>query len=79
MLNIELMCKLPRNMKSTIKAGFELKSGLTFIAGSPMNVLNASGCIVSSNREDSSKDLLEKDCVANEFQRHVFKQSVECT
>ena len=67
-----------KTYESIIKAGFELKSGLTFIAGSPMNVLNASGCIVSSNREDSSKDLLEKDCVAKEFQRHVFKQSVEC-
>ena len=67
-----------KTYESIIKAGSELKSGLTFIAGSPMNVLNASGCIVSSNREDSSKDLLEKDCVAKEFQRHVFKQSVEC-
>lgn len=64
--------------ESIIKAGSELKDGLTYIAGSPMNVINANGGIVSSNWEDKSKNLFEKDCIAKEFQRYVFKQSVEC-
>jgi hypothetical protein len=64
--------------ESIIHAGSELKNGLTFIAGSPMNVLNANGNIVSSNWDDASKKLLEKDCIAKEFQTYVFKQSVEC-
>ena len=64
--------------ESLIHAGSELKNGLTFIAGSPMNVLNANGNIVSSNWDDASKKLLEKDCIAKEFQTYVFKQSVEC-
>ncbi|MBR4916912.1 MAG: DUF4209 domain-containing protein [Fibrobacter sp.] len=67
-----------KTYESIIKAGSELKNGLTYIAGSPMNVLNANGSIVSSNWEDASKNLLEKDCVAKEFQKYVFKQSVEC-
>ena len=64
--------------ESIIHAGSELKNGLTFIVGSPMNVLNNSGCVMSSNRGDASKDLLEKDCIAKEFQTYVFKQSTEC-
>lgn len=64
--------------ESITKAGSELKKGFTYIVGSPMNVINANGGIVSSNWEDRSKKLLEKDCIAKEFQRYVFKQSVEC-
>ena len=64
--------------ESITKAGSELKKGFTYIVGSPMNVINANGGIVSSNWEDGSKKLLEKDCIAKEFQRYVFKQSVEC-
>ena len=64
--------------ENIIKAGSELKKGLTYIVGSSMNVINANGGIVSSNWEDGSKNLLEKDCIAKEFQRYVFKQSVEC-
>lgn len=67
-----------KTYEGVISAGTKLKKGLTFTMGSPMNVLNACGSIVSSNRDESSKNLLEKDCIAKEFQRHVFKQSVEC-
>ena len=43
-----------------------------------MNIINNEGGIVSSNRKDSDKDLLKNKCIANEYQRIVFKQSTEC-
>ena len=67
-----------KTFESIIKSSSDLKNGLTFAIGSPMNVLNENGGIVSSNREQSNKDLFEKDCVAKEFQKYVFKQSMEC-
>ena len=81
LLFVHLLKSIALNEKtyeSIIKAGFELKNGLTFFAGSPMNVLNDNGSIVSSNWEDTSKNLLEKHCIAKEFQKYVFKQSSEC-
>lgn len=67
-----------KTFESIIKSSSDLKNGLTFAIESPMNVLNEDGGIVSSNREQSNKDLFEKDCVAKEFQKYVFKQSTEC-
>lgn len=67
-----------KSFESIVKFGTEVKNGLTFVIGSPMNVLNEEGCIVSSNRKDSDKDLFEKDCIAKEYQKYVFKQSMEC-
>lgn len=67
-----------KTFESIIKSSSDLKNGLTFAIGSPMNVLNENGGVVSSNREQSNKDLFEKDCVAKEFQKYVFKQSMEC-
>jgi len=67
-----------KTFESIIKSSSDLKNGLTYAIGSPMNVLNEDGGVVSSNREQSNKDLFEKDCVAKEFQKYVFKQSMEC-
>lgn len=67
-----------KTFESIIKSSSDLKNGLTFAIESPMNVLNEDGGIVSSNREQSNKDLFEKDCIAKEFQKYVFKQSTEC-
>ena len=64
--------------ESIVKFGTDFKNGLIFNIGSPMNVINNEGGIVSSNRKDSDKDLLGKKCIANEYQRIVFKQSTEC-
>jgi|GEM_PF-2342797 len=67
-----------KTFESIIKSSSDLKNGLTYAIGSPMNVLNEDGGVVSSYREQSNKDLFEKDCVAKEFQKYVFKQSIEC-
>lgn len=64
--------------ESIVKSSTNLKNGLNFVKGSPMNIINNEGGIVTSNRKDSDKDLLEKQCIANEYQRIVFKQSTEC-
>ena len=67
-----------KTFESVVKFGTEMKNGLTFFIGSSMNVLNEDGGIASSNREDSNKDLFEKNCIAKEYQKYVFKQSIEC-
>lgn len=67
-----------KSLKFIIKSGLDLKNGLTIAIGSPMNIINNEGGIVSSNRKDSDKDLLKNKCIANEYQRIVFKQSTEC-
>ena len=64
--------------ESIFKSSTNLKNGLNFVKGSPMNIINNEGGIVTSNRKDLDKDLLEKQCIANEYQRIVFKQSTEC-
>lgn len=67
-----------KTFESIVKFGTDLKKGLTFVIGAPMNVLNDDGSIVSSNRKDLEKDLLERKCIANEYQSIVFKQCTEC-
>lgn len=64
--------------ETIVKFGTDFKNGIIFNIGSPMNVINNDGGIVSSNQKDSDKDLLRKKCIANEYQRMVFKQSIEC-
>lgn len=62
-----------------VRVGDEfIKNAPYLTEGVAMNVVNGDGSIISSNRDESQKDLSKRDLTAKEFQKYVFKQVVEC-